>query len=149
MGNPNFADTCTEVLIAEGVADILALTSRFDGVGIAPVTTPRKLVPDTGFLAWVASAHEMIIHADADSSGTGQRAARELRRAIVDAGGRARAIAPPEGPWKDSADIARDNPFPPLGDEWESHAQTLRIMYPAWPRWEIARQADIATTGEQ
>ena len=82
MGNPNLADTCTEALIAEGVADILALTlahtprSRFDGVGIAPVTTPRKLVLDPEFVVWVAAAREVIIHADAlYSRGTGQRAA--------------------------------------------------------------------------
>ena len=150
VGNPNLADTCTEALIAEGVADILALASRFDGVvGIAPVTTPRKLVLDPGFVVWVAAAREVIIHADSDSSGTGQRAAGELRRAIMDAGGRARAMPPPEGPWKDSADVARDTPFPPLDDAWESYSQTLQIMYPAWPSWEIARQADSATTGGQ
>ena len=149
VGNPNLADTCTEALIAEGVADILALTSRFDGVGIAPVTTPRKLVLDPAFVVWVAAAREVIIHADADSSGTGQRAAGDLRRAIMDAGGRARAMPPPEGPWKDVADVARDIPFPPIDDAWESYARPLQIMYPAWPRWEIARQADIATTGGQ
>ena len=148
VGNPHLSDTCTETLIAEGVADILALTARFDGVGIAPVTTPRKLVLDLEFAVWVAAAREVIIHADADSRGTGQRAAGELRRAIIDAGGRARAMPPPEGPWKDSADVARDNPFPPLDDAWESYAQTLQVMYPAWPSWEIARQADIATTGD-
>lgn len=148
VGNPHLSDTCTETLIAEGVADILALTARFGGVGIAPVTTPNKLVLDPEFVVWVAAAREVIIHADADSRGTGQRAAGELRRAIIDAGGRARAMPPPEGPWKDAADVARDIPFPPLDDAWESYAQTLQIMYPAWPRWDIARQADIATTGE-
>lgn len=143
VGNPHLSDA--DVLIAEGVADILALTSRFDGVGVAPITTPRKLALDKPFVAWVVAAHEVIIHADADSSSTGQIAAGSLRRTIIDAGGRARAMPPPEGQGKDAADIAKQHPFPPLHDAWESYAQTLRVMYPSWPRWDIARLADIAT----
>lgn len=143
VGNPALSGA--DVLIAEGVADILALTCRFDGVGVAPITTPRKLALDKPFVAWVVAAHEVIIHADADSSSTGQIAAGSLRQTIIDAGGRARAMPPPEGHGKDAADIAKQHPFPPLHDAWESYAQTLRVMYPSWPRWDIARLADIAT----
>ena len=143
VGNPHLAGA--DVLIAEGVADILALTSRFDSVGIAPITTPRKLALDRQFVSWTVTAHEVIIHADADSSSTGQLAAGSLRRTIIDAGGRARAMPPPDGGGKDAADVAKQHPFPPLHAAFASYAQTLRVMYPGWARWEIARISDIAT----
>ena len=75
----------------------------------------------------------------------GLRGGTSLRRAIQAAGGTAEVRHLPGG--KDAADWAAANPFLPLDeDAFAKYAQTLRDMYPAWPRWEVARRASIQTT---
>ena len=146
-GNAVLTESTAPVRVIEGLADGLALASRFEGPVIAGIGTPARLAKDTGFVVWLAVApHGVVIHADADEPG--QAAARALRRALQAAGGtKIRAVLPPEGTGKDSADIAQHTPLLPLSSSWASYAATLREMNPAWPDWEIARQADIATTG--
>ena len=147
LGHPVLAKTHTPIRVIEGLADGLALASRFEGPMIASIGTPARLAKDSDFVAWLStSPHGVVIHADAD--GPGQAAARALRGALQAAGGtRIRAVLPPEGAGKDSADIAQHTPLLPLSSSWASYAVTLREMNPAWPDWEIARRADIATTG--
>ena len=147
--HPGLSDTrgsTASVRIIEGLADGLALASRFEGPVIAGIGTPARLANDAAFVAWLAKApHGVVIHADADEPG--QKAARSLRRALQGVGISVRAVLPPEGMGKDSADIAGSNPFPPLSESWPDCAKTLQEMHPSWPRWEGARQASIATEG--
>ena len=146
LGNPLLAEATASVRVIEGLADGLALASRFEGPVIAALGTPQRLAKDITLLEWLAtSPYGVVIHADADAPG--QAAARALRRALHAAGVQVRAVLPPEGTGKDSADIAKNSPFLPLSNSWVDYASTLREMHPAWPCWEIARQADIATTG--
>ena len=72
-------------------------------------------------------------------------AAGFLRLAIADSGGEASAIYPPEG-YKDAAEAAQATGFTALGDDWIDYARTLAETT-GWPRWEIARVAQIATSG--
>ena len=146
LGNPVLEETSTPIRIIEGLADGIALAARCRGPIIASIGTPARLAKDTELVAWLATApNGVVIHADADKPG--QDAARALRRALQDAGAQVRAVLPPEKAGKDPADVARDLPFPPLSKSWADYASTLRDMYPAWPRREIARQADIVTGG--
>ena len=62
---------------------------------------------------------------------------------LLKQGGSATARWPTEG--KDFADLAASDPFPPLDDAFGDYASTIRGMFPAWPRWEVARTADVAT----
>ena len=147
LGNPVLKESNTRIRIIEGLADGLALAARFEGPIIASIGTPARLAKDAALAAWLATApYGVVIHADADAPG--QNAARALRRTLQDAGAQVRAVLPPEGAGKDSADIARHNPFPPLSESWADYAATLAKMHLNWPRWEIARQASIATDGE-
>ena len=146
LGCPILEEATASVRIIEGLADGLALASRFEGPVIAGIGTPARLAKDAAIVAWLAKApHGVVIHADADEPG--QKAARSLRRALQGAGTSVRAVLPPEGMGKDSADIAGSNPFPPLSESWPDCAKTLQEMHPSWPRWEVARQASIATEG--
>ena len=147
LGHPILTESNAPVRIIEGLADGLALASRFAGPVIAGIGTPGRLAKDTGFVAWLAtSPHGTVIHADADVPG--EDAARKLRRALQDDGAQVRAVLPEVGLGKDSAEIARHNPFSPLSESWVNYAATLTQMHQTWPRWEVARQASIATAGE-
>ena len=144
-GHPVLTESTAPVRVIEGLADGLA--SRFEGPVIAGIGTPARLAKDAEFVVWLAtSPHGVVIHADADEPG--QAAARALRRALQDAGTQeVRAVLPPEKAGKDSADVARHLPFPRLSDSWADYAATLTKMHATWPRWEVARQASIATQG--
>ena len=146
LGNPVIVESQAAVRVIEGLADGLAIASRFEGAVIAGIGTPQRLARDADFVAWLATTpYEVVIHSDADDPG--QNAARALRRSLQDAGIQTRAVLPREGRGKDSADVARHLPFPPLNDSWANYASTLTTMHPTWPRWEVARQASIATEG--
>lgn len=146
LGNPLLAEADAPARVVEGLADGLALASRFEGPVIAAIGTPARLARDSAFIEWLAgSPHEVVIHADAD--GPGQSAARALRRALQEAGTMARAVLPPEGAGKDSADISQNVPFPPLPGAWNAYAATLQRKSPFLPRWEVARRASIAMEG--
>ena len=147
IGNPVLEETSSPVRIIEGLADGLALAARFEGPVIASLGTPARLAKDADFVAWLAKAPiGVVIHADADAPG--QQAARSFRRVLQDANIICRAVLPPEGTGKDSADVARQFPFATLPDSWTDYATTLTSMNPTWPRWEVARQASIATEGD-
>lgn len=146
FGNPNLAETHGPARVVEGLADGLALASRFEGPVIAAIGTPARLAKDPEFVAWLAgSPHGVVIHADAD--GPGQSAAGALRRALWDAGAKARAVVPPADSGKDAADVARNLPFPPLLGSWKDCAAALQRSRPVCPRWEVERQAAIAVGG--
>ena len=147
LGNPILEETSTPIRIIEGLADGLALAARFEGPIIASIGTPTRLAKDANLAAWLATApYGVVIHSDADEPG--QKAARALRRTLQDAGTQVRAVLPPEGAGKDSADIARHNLFVPLSESWADYASTLTKMHPTWPRWEVARHASIITAGD-
>ena len=61
---------------------------------------------------------------------------------VQSAGGLCRAVMPAGG--KDAADAAAGQPFAALPDGWLGYAETLRAMYPEWPRWEVYRAATTA-----
>ena len=149
IGNPLLVDASAPVRVAEGLADALALASRYDGPAIA--TTGAGAMRNSIIVEWLATApHGVVIHADADTSKKGRApagtsAAGFLRSAILDAGGYATAIYPPAG-YKDVAEAAADAGFESLGDDWIDYARTL-VQTTGWPRWEIARVAQIATAG--
>ena len=166
IGCPLLDEALDPVRVAEGVADALALASRYPGPAVATAGTegmrdgalalasryPGPAVATAGtegmrdgaLAAWLATAPAgVVVHADADAGKDGRAppgpaAARALCRAIEDAGGQARAVFAPAG--KDAADTARERPFAPLEEGWLDFARTLRDTTD-WPRWEIARQA--------
>ena len=139
FGNPVLSDAISPVRVAEGVADALALASRYAGPAVATLGTSGMAEEEGGNLVgWlVESAAGTVIHADADAGG--EYNARQLRRQLIAAaGGHVAAVLPAQG--KDAAAAAAGIPFPALPTGWEDYAKTLAETT-NWPRWEIARQA--------
>ena len=119
FGNPHPDDAQDPTHVAEGIADALALSSRYPGPTVATVGTSG--FASATLATWLASLDAgAVIVADADpvNPRTGQRpgqvAAGKLRWRIQQQGGSATALWPTEG--KDYADLAAGDPFPPLGD---------------------------------
>ena len=134
LGNPKIGDAQGEVRVCEGVADALALSSRYKGPAVAVLGTGGMRSRELS--EWLATTVPgVIIHADADTPG---RAAGELRRMVQEAGGKCMAFLPSEG--KDPAEAAAAKPFEELPRDWRSYAQTLQEIN-NWPPWEIARAA--------
>ena len=143
FGCPNLAETLEPVRVSEGVADALALASRYPGPAVATLGT--SAMSEDQLPRWLAGAAAgTIIHVDADAGG--EDAARQLRRRVQALGGTVRAVLPAEG--KDAADAAAARPFPSLPEGWEEYAATLRDTT-NWPRWEIARQAVTMMLAEE
>ena len=143
IGSPLLEEAFDPVRVAEGVADALALASRYPGPVVATMGTEG--MKDETLAAWLATAQAgVVVHADADGGKEdgrpppGPAAARTLCRAIDNAGGQAQALFAPIG--KDAAAAAGERPFAPLWDGWLDYARTLRDTND-WPRWEIARLA--------
>ena len=149
IGNPILSEAGTPVRVAEGLADALALGARYDGPIVAMIGTSG--MRNLELAAWLATAAAgVIIHADSDQARKGRApagttAAGILRRAIVNSGGGASALYPPDG-YKDAAEAAQAAGFSSLGEDWIEFARTLAETT-NWPRWEIARIAQIATSG--
>ena len=149
IGNPILPEAFAPVRATEGVADALAIAARYDGPVVAVTGTSGMRNPELA--AWLATSPTgIIIHADSDGSHQGRApagttAAGFLRQAVVDAGGTSSAVYPPAG-YKDAADAAQAAGFRSLGDDWIEFARTLAETTD-WPRWEIARIAQIVTTG--
>ena len=149
LGNPVLSECSTPVRVAEGLADALAIAARYEGPVVAMIGTSGMRNPDLA--AWLATAPAgAVIHADADQAGEGKApagttAAGSLRQSIVDSGGVAAAVYPPNG-YKDAAEAAQSAGFGSLGEDWIEFARTLAETT-TWPRWEITRVAQIATSG--
>ena len=149
IGNPVLGEAVMPVRIAEGMADALAIAARYDGPVVTMCGTSGMRNPTLA--AWLATAPSgAVIHADADQGGEGRApagttAAGTLRQAIASSGGNASAVYPPEG-FKDAAEAAQAAGFSPLIEDWIEYARTLAEITD-WPRWEIARVAQIATSG--
>ena len=134
-----------DVRVAEGVADALAIASRYCSTVVAVAGTAGMGNHDVA--KWLGSAGgQVVIHADTDvgklgraPAGTG--AAGRLREAVRGFGGDVRAVYPPSG-YKDAADAASALGFGPLPDGWVDGMETL-LETTDWPRWEIARIAQI------
>ena len=146
IGNPCLHESIGPVRLCEGLADALALASRFEGPVFGSIGTPSRLARDTHLVDFLAGAScGVVIHADNDLSGVGIQAGATLRQAVRTAGGQVRLVRVQDG--KDPADQATASRFHPLDIAWISYAQTLREMYAEWPRWEVARQATVALGG--
>lgn len=147
IGNPLLVEATSPVRVVEGIADGLALASRYDTSVV--VTAGTSGMRHMGIVEWLAGAESgVVIHADVDESSKGRApagtvAAGFLRSAIADAGGKVSAVYPPTG-FKDAADAAKSEKFVPLDPGWVDYARTLAEIT-GWPRWEIARIAQIAT----
>ena len=138
-GNPCPDEAVGPIRVAEGLADALALAARYEGPAEAVLGTAGMRAQS--LLDYLASWFQgVVVHADAD--GAGGRAAGELRRRVVDAGGSCRALMPAQG--EDPADAASGIPLEDLPEGWQDYAVTLREMYPDWPRWEVYRAASVA-----
>ena len=142
IGCPLLEESLYPVRVAEGVADALALASRYPGPAVATVGT-EGMRQET-LAVWLATAPAgVVVHSDADEGRDGKApagptAARALCRSIEDAGGQAQALFSAIG--KDAADAAKEKPFLPPEEGWLDLARTLRETTD-WPRWEIARYA--------
>ena len=147
FGNPIWDEVTAPVRIAEGVADTLALASRYDGPALATLGTGS--MRSDNLSSWLASAPlGAVIHCDDDSGG--QRAAADLRRAVRAAGGRCAAVLPAADGAKDPAAAAASfPPLPPLPPEWWDYAVTLRDCNPTWSGWEVYRQAGVAFSASE
>ena len=149
IGNPVLSEASTPVRIAEGLADALAIAARYDSPVVAMIGTSG--MRNQLLAAWLASAPAgAIIHADADQARKGRApagttAAGFLRQAIADSEGEASAVYPPNG-YKDAAEAAQAAGFYGLSEDWIEFARTLAETT-NWPRWEIARIAQITTSG--
>ena len=147
IGSPVLSEALTPARVAEGLADTLALASRYEGPAICPFGTSGLRSP--ALAEWLAGApHGVLVHCDRDPPKdgrppTGRRAAALLRRAIRDVGGTAEIVAPAVG-FKDFGDEAAAGPdFAPLPGEWAGYARTLAEMRPDWPPPEITRLSAI------
>ena len=135
IGCPDLSLALGPVRVAEGLADALALASRYPGPAVATLGTAT--MAGDALAQWLTHAPtEVMIHSDNDAGG--QAAARQFRRNIQGTGGNARALVPGIG--KDAAEAAATVPFTPLHKGWVEYAATLS-QTTDWPRWEIARQA--------
>ena len=144
FGNPALALAFAPVRVAEGIADALALAARYEGPAVATLGTAGLRDQTETLTNWLSNAPRgVMVHADDDANAAGAEAARVLCRRIRLNGAEARAVFPPTG--KDAAEAASRRPFADLQGYFAEYAETLRVMYPDWPRWEIARVAAIAT----
>lgn len=147
FGNPIWEEATGSVRVAEGVADTLALASRYEGPAIATLGTGA--MRSDSLASWLAGAPMgAVIHSDDDAGG--QRAAGDLRRAVREAGGHCAAVLPATDDAKDPAAAAAFFPsLPPLPPEWRDYAVTLRDCNPTWPAWEVYRQVGVAFSAPQ
>ena len=137
LGCPILSDLRYPVRVAEGVADSLALASRFPGPAVATMGDAGMRNEDLAL--WLAQCPEgVVIHADNDTAGC--EGARRMKAAVTVAGGQARAVLPPHG--KDAADSAALAPFATSEQSWSAFADSLREKS-SWPQWEAQRQATI------
>ena len=149
IGCPILADALEPVFVTEGVADALALASRYVAPVVATVGTAAMY--STMLANWLATApHGVVVHADNDVGKAGRpppgrAAARALCRAVEECGGRARAVFAYTG--KDPADAAQSTPFGAIADGWIDYARTM-VETTDWPKWEIARQATVIFTDD-
>ena len=148
LGNPILCETLTPVRVVEGLADTLALASRYRGPVVCSFGTSGLQSP--ALAEWLVSArHGVLIHSDRDPwkdgrPPPGRRAAALLRRATRNSGGAAEIVPPALG-FKDFGDEAAAGPdFAPLPGEWAVYARTLAEMHPGWPPPEISRISAIA-----
>ena len=147
--SPILSEALTPARVAEGLADTLALASRYEGPAICSFGTSGLRSP--ALAGWLAGApHGVLVHCDRDPPKDGQpppgrRAAALLRRAIRSAGGTAEIVPPAVG-FKDFGDeVAAGPDFAPLPGEWADYALTLAKKHPDWPSPEIARLSAVAT----
>ena len=144
FGNPILAESSAPVRVAEGLADALALTSRYPGPALATLGT--STMQGRSLAEWIAGAAAgVVVHADADTAKNGRPpagagAARSLCRQVESYGGQAAAFLPASG--KDPADAARNEPFGQLEEGWVNYARQLQ-QETDWPGWEISRQASF------
>lgn len=150
LGNPRLTDVSAPAHVAEGLADALALASRYEGTAIAALGTSGMM--DRLLAEWLAGCPQGVqIHCDTDDPKlgrppAGRRAAAILMLAVRNAGGRAAIVTPGAG-FKDAADRAAAGPdFAPLPEGWADYAKTLAETTD-WPRWEIARVSAIFYEG--
>ncbi len=138
VGNPRLGEIDQPVRVTEGVADALALASRFPGLAVATMGDAGMKTRELA--SWLAGVEAgVIIHSDDDRPG--RTAADRLRLAILALGGMARGVLPPQG--KDPADAAASlAPFPTAVEGWPSFEDSLARKY-KWPLWEAERQAAI------
>ena len=147
LGRPAPEDSEGALRQVEGLADALAVAARVPGPVMASIGTPARLASDDQCLPWIeAHARHRGIVVLADRDHPGQKAGSALRSALLRRGVPLMKIqvhVPPEGPEKDSADVSKNLPFPPLPAAWQSYAETLLVMHPDWPQWEAWRLADV------
>ena len=151
LGEPT-PDPSLKLLVCEGLADALALSSRSPSTVIALLgISAMRSASRTTVAQYLASAPSGAeIWADRDQPGTngrapaGLQAAFALSRDIIDAGGHASLCHAPS-PFKDPAEWAAESPFQPLNRaELASRAEKILAQHPSWPRWQVARFADTA-----
>ena len=150
IGCPDLSEALDPVRVAEGLADALAVASRYPGPAVATLSAGAMRRPELA--EWLATAPGgVVVHADDDTGKNGRPpaglpAARDLCRSIEALGGRARAIMP-SGGVKDAADAAALMPFGALPEGWAEYGSTLRETT-NWPRWEVARAASTTLQEE-
>ena len=137
VGNPG-ADS---VRVVEGVADCLAVASRYDCLALA-VMSAGAMSRAAADLADLVASRDAVIHADADNAG--QWSAAWLSRNTG-----ARVVLPPTGAGKDAAAAAQGQKWPSVAlAAAQGYAATLRACYPDWPEWEICRQTALSVAGQ-
>lgn len=142
LGNPLLGESTAPVRIVEGLADSLAIASRFPGPVVSGIGTPARLAKDPAIVRQIAgSPHGVVIHSDRDDPG--QKATISLRTSLRNAGADVRAFLPAVGYGKDPGDVAKSLKFQPLRNDWALGADRFRAMNPGWPEWEVLRQASI------
>ena len=144
VGNPRLGESDQPVRVTEGVADALALASRFPGLAVATMGDAGMKTRDLA--SWLAGAKAgVIIHSDDDRPG--RTAADRLRLAVLALGGKAQGVLPSLG--KDPADMAAAlAPFPTAIEGWPSFEERLSRKH-NWPLWEAERQAAILLEEEE
>lgn len=136
IGNPDPLDVWGPARICEGAADALALAARATGAVWASMTTPEKV--HDSLLAMLPAG--VIIHADDDDAG--RAGALALLTRCHAAGVQADAFRPLAG--KDAADTAASLAWRAV-DEQAAREYVATWAEYEWPRWEIIRQAGLAT----
>lgn len=135
IGNPDPGSGC--LVVAEGLADALALASRRPGTVAATLTTPPR---QGRVFDYAARWPEVAVYADDDSAG--RRAARRLRALLEARGVAASAVTLAA---KDAAAAAARRPLPDIAGQRDKLREQA-FAQPPGPPDERVRQAAIAMT---
>lgn len=138
VGDPAFA---AELVIAEGLADALAVASRGFETVLTVLGVPH---PSGAVFDYARQWGDVTMIADNDENGVGQRAAYRMRRDLLKHT-EARVVTLANDP----AAFAETRPLPVLDDPKDLQEMATELQGDGLPRWECYRRAALCLAPPQ